>query len=50
MNQLVLLVSDDEMELLYNEVSRHADINGDEQSEEMEALGEKIRTAIEELE
>jgi len=49
MNVLVLNLSDDELELL-DEMSRYPDVNGSDQSPEMEELGIKIRTAIEELE
>ena len=45
-----LQLTDEELELLY-QMSRFRDMDGGEyQSEEMEALGEKIRTAVEELE
>lgn len=46
--ELTLQLTDDELELL-DAMSRYNDMP-DWQSEEMEILGEKIRTAIEELE
>ena len=49
MNQLVLNLSDDDLERLH-EMTQYGDVDGEFQSPEMEALGEKIRTAIEELE
>lgn len=48
MNVLTLELSDDELELL-DQMTWYADVS-DYQSPEMEELGEKIRTAIEELE
>ncbi len=47
--KLELELTYDELELL-SEMTQYYDVAGDYQSEEMEALGEKIRTAIEELE
>ena len=49
MNELVLNLSEDELELLHD-MTQYGDVDGEFQSPEMEALGEKIRTAIEELE
>lgn len=48
MNELILELSDDELELLH-EMTAYGDVEDGFQSEEMEILGEKIRTAIEEL-
>lgn len=48
MNEIVLELSDDELERL-EQMTWYADVS-DYQSPEMEELGEKIRTAIEELE
>jgi hypothetical protein len=47
--ELTLQLDYDELELL-EQMTRHNDMSEGWQSEEMEALGEKIRTAIEELE
>ena len=49
MSQLILDLSEDELELLH-EMTQYGDVDAEYQSPEMEALGEKIRTAIEELE
>lgn len=48
MNQIILNLSDDELELLH-EMTQYGDVDGDFQSPEMEALGEKIRNAIEDV-
>jgi hypothetical protein len=49
MYKLELDLTDEELELLY-EMSHYGDVDGEFQSTSMEILGEKIRTALEELE